>query len=134
VTTNDIWKLYESWSQLEVTQLSSTQADITAICDLRQEVNSGGFDRYFSYWGGDSAPRALCALPQLLGQDWAEILSDAMTVFGSTYPLRSDDRLAILLTDDNTEHQLQALDKRYNALEASTNADELLARHVRDSS
>ncbi len=34
----------------------SADSGIAAICDLRQEVNSGGFDSYFRYWGGDSAP------------------------------------------------------------------------------
>jgi hypothetical protein len=59
---------------------------VAAICDLRQEVNSGGFDSYFRYWGGDSASDALRALPGILGTEWAKLLSAAMGFLGADYP------------------------------------------------
>lgn len=55
--------------------LSPVEREVAAISDLRQEVNSGGFDGYFRYWGDDSAIVARAALPSVLRRDWAEVSS-----------------------------------------------------------
>ena len=58
--------------------MTDRQRAVLAICDLRQEVNSGGFDRYFRHYGGSSAHEALSALPAVLGAEWAALFREAM--------------------------------------------------------
>lgn len=60
----DVWDVYNTLSQHNRSSLNGDQRGLLAVCDLRQEVNSGGFDAYFRYWGGDSAPMALATLPE----------------------------------------------------------------------
>jgi len=44
----DLWQFYESLNGAR-DGLSAQERGVAAICDLRQEVNSGGFDSYFRY-------------------------------------------------------------------------------------
>src|SRR4051794_15143860 len=91
---------------------------VLAVCDLRREVNSGGFDRYFRYWGGNYAPDAVRLLPTLLGQAWADLLAEAMSLLGPDYPIdptTREERLGGGELDD----QLDELDSRYFALEGT---------------
>lgn len=126
----DAWSFYESLGQDDRAALSKVAADVAAICDLRQEVNSGGFDSYLRCWGGDTAPRALAVLPGVLGQDWADVLGTAMSLLGSEYPPDADtrhDRLVALGLDED----LDALDAQFYELEASSDADTLVSSYLR---
>jgi hypothetical protein len=121
-----VWDFYESLSAETRDGLTVQQRAVAAICDLRQEVNSGGFDRYFRYWGGDSAPVALGALPRMLSSEWADLLREAMTLLGPDYPVGPEER-ATRIDRFDLEEQLEELDSRFFELEAGADADRLLS-------
>jgi hypothetical protein len=105
------------------------EREVAALCDLRQEVNSGGFDSYFRYWGCDTANEALAALPTVLGQAWADLLAEAMELLGPDYPADIDarhDRLDGLHLDE----ALDALDARFYEPEDVTDADNLMSAYL----
>ncbi len=125
----DVWNFYTSLGESDREQLNDVQREVAAICDLRQEVNSGGFDSYFRYWGGNTAPVALSALARILGAQWVELLREAMLLFGPEYPTDVDDRKQELGTGLH-DSSLHALDDRFYALEESIDADGPLAAHL----
>lgn len=125
----DVWSFYESLGSGERSRLTQVEQEVAAICDLRQEVNSGGFDAYFRFWGGDTAEVAVSALGRVLGADWADVLSDAMARLGPVYPSAVQEREAALTAA--VSEALHALDERYFALEGSVDADALLSAELR---
>jgi len=124
----DVWQFYESLTGTRE-GMTTDQRAVAAICDLRQEVNSGGFDSYFRYWGGDSASDALRALPDILGMEWAELLSMAMGLLGTDYPKTADEREA-RIDELQLDERFDELDARFFDLEAATEADRLLSEHL----
>ena len=126
-----IWDFYEGLGDRSREQLPLWQRGLAAICDLRQEVNAGGFDAYFRYWGGDSAPLALESLSGALGDSWAAVLRETMDLFGEHYPLDQKEREE-RLDELDLEDALEDLDGRYLALEASVNADSVSGFQVVD--
>ncbi|WP_165872832.1 DMP19 family protein [Nocardioides jejuensis] len=121
--TDDAWDLYERLGDGDRSALSTRQQAVFAICDLRQEVNSGGFDSYFRSWGGDTAQVALVALPEALGDSWAALLQEAMRTLGPQYPADADAR-SDLLEDRDVIAELNELDSRLYELEEATDADD----------
>ena len=61
----------------------------------RQEVQTGGFERYFRHDSADTAMEALAAA-RLLPPGWRSVLADAVRVFGLPYPTDVDTREEIL--------------------------------------
>ncbi|WP_405063437.1 DMP19 family protein [Kribbella sp. NBC_01505] len=120
--TIDAWAFYEEFAESDRSSLSERERQVLAVCDFRQEVNSGGFDSYFRYNGGDTALTAMTALPRLLGARWADLFGEAVALFGAPYPPDPDER-AEKIDDDSLDATLDELDKRFYLLEASTNAD-----------
>jgi hypothetical protein len=125
----DVWDVYASLSGRDPSTLNDEQRRLVAVCVLRQAVNSGGFDSYFRYRGGNSAPDAARALQSLLGQDWADLLKEAMDLLGPEYPIDQADRENLVDARDLDE-QFEDLDNRYYALESSTNADARLNEYL----
>lgn len=122
MSLEDVWDFHDRVVFIDRSSLSEKEQQIAAICDLSQEVNSGGFDSYFRYSFGGTAPVALAGLPTLLGSDWADLLAEAMALLGEPYledPDERSDRLDAL----DIEDALDELDDRYYALEASIDAD-----------
>lgn len=124
--TIDVWAFYEQYTESDRSSLSERERQVLAVCDFRQEVNSGGFDSYFRYFGGDTALTAMSALPRLLGSPWAELLGEAVALLGTPYPRDPDDR-AEKLDGAELEAMWVDLDARFYKLEASANADARLA-------
>jgi hypothetical protein len=124
----DVWQYYGEHDRVDRSTLDPLHRSVLAICDLRQEVSSGGFDGYFRYWGGDSAPDALRVLPDALGPSWAALLEEAMGVFGAVYPTDVDDREKAL--DAVDDGKLDDLATRFFDLEASDDADARLGRYL----
>lgn len=124
-----VWDYYEEIGEADRSSLKESERALLAILDLRQEVNAGGFEGYFRYWGGNSAPTALAFLPDYLGQDWADLLAEAMAVLGPSYPADADARSAAL---DATEpwEALDDLFQRFLDLESSVDADEKLGSRL----
>ena len=118
----DVWEVYSKLSARQRSTLNEAQRGIVAVCDLRQEVNSRGFDSYFRYRGGDSAIDAEPALQELLGQDWADMLRQAMNLLGPDYPIAQAAREA-RLDERDLDDRFEDLDAQYYALEASADAD-----------
>jgi hypothetical protein len=127
--TTDVWDFYGQYAESDRSALGERERQVLAICDLRQEVNSGGFDSYFRYWGGDTAPTAAAALPQLLGSAWADVLREAVALLGDPYPASADDR-ADKIDRHSLDDALNGLDQRFYALEASTEADTRLSEVI----
>lgn len=121
----DPWDWYAGVAE-DRAGLTSTERGLAAILDLRQEVSSGGFESYFRFWGGDSAPEALEALPGTLGEGWADLLRRAMVTLGAEYPLDADER-ADRIDDLACEDVLGALDEEFYALAGIADADALIA-------
>lgn len=129
MSTDDAWSQYEAFAEGDRSTLTPRQRDAFAICDLRQEVNSGGFDSYFRYWGGDTAKVALAALSDALGQEWATLLRDAMQALGPDYPADANARSDILEARD-LDDALNDLDSRFYELEGATDADGLVDSYL----
>lgn len=125
----DAWSFYESLGVQRRSMLTVVQREVVAICDLRQEVNSGGFEVYFRYGGGNTAQDAVGALPAVLGQEWADLLSAAMSLLGPDYPLDIDTREK-RLDAPGVEEALNSLNARYYGLEEATDADALVSSHL----
>jgi hypothetical protein len=58
----------------------------------QSEVRNGGFHQFFSNSTGVLAPEALDAFRSIGLTEWAEILAEAMQVFGTPYPREREDR------------------------------------------
>ena len=123
----DIWDYHnEHWDD-DRASFSVRMRGLLAICDLRQEVNSDGFEGYLSYSWGNTAPDALAALPETLGTEWAAILREAMSLVGDPYPLDPNARAALLdAGGPDTRGVLSKLDERFDELEGTTEADAIL--------
>ena len=126
----DVWSMYEQLGEQDRASLSDVGQAVFAICDLRQEVSSGGFDAYLRYWGGNTAPQALASLADVLGQDWADLLGEAMALLGPAFPADSDAR-AELLDELELDGRLAELDERFYDLEAAVDGDALLSAWLR---
>lgn len=124
-----IWEFYETLGDLPRGELTPLRQGLAAICDLRQEVNSGGLDSYFRYLGGDTALVALEALPTVLGEEWGTVLREAMSLFGPVYPTRQGDRES-MLDELDVDDALEELDSRFFELEGSMNADTAMDSHL----
>ncbi|MFO7689115.1 MAG: DUF4375 domain-containing protein [Cryobacterium sp.] len=120
-----VWDFHFEVADGERDRLMPMERQVLAICDLRQEVQSGGFDSYFRYWGGDTAPLAQNAIGHLLGWPWANLLAEAMSIFGEVYPLDCDLRTEQLKVLD-ADATLDEFDTRLNDLEAQQDSDALL--------
>ncbi len=120
--TADLWDRYEALGEADCSSLTSTERAAFAICDLRQEVSSGGFDGYFRYWGANSAQVALGVLPEVLGQEWADLLAEGMRRFGAPFPADPDER-AKILEEGGLDEVFDEMDRRFYALEEATDAD-----------
>lgn len=129
----DAWSFYERRGAGTRDHLTERERQVAAICDLRQEVASGGFDSYLRYWGADTAPDAWAALPVALGQEWADLLAEAMVLFGSTFPANDVDARERVLDHAGVGEVLDAIDSRFYDLEASTDADVRLTRYLHGS-
>jgi hypothetical protein len=123
----DIWTLYESYSTQESrVSLTAEQRRLLAVCDFRQEMNSGGFDTYLRYWGADTASEALAILPRALGDPWHQVLAEALAVFGTANPSTADERAEVLDGAGEANDVLGLLDTRFFELEGSQDADRAL--------
>ncbi|NYI43652.1 hypothetical protein BJ993_000732 [Nocardioides aromaticivorans] len=129
MSTDDAWSQYEAFGEGDRSTLTPRQRAVFAICDLRQEINSGGFDSYFRSWGGDTAPLALAALPEALGERWAMLLREGMQVLGPDYPASADARFDVL-DSHNLDAVLDGLDERFYDLEAATDANDLIDAYL----
>ena len=69
------------------------------------------------------------ALQGLLGQDWADLLKEAMDLLGPEYPIAQPDRENLIDARD-LDNQFEDLDTWYYALGNSTHADERLSEFL----
>ena len=125
----NIWQLYEAYATPESRRpLSDEQRQLLALCDLRQEVNSGGFDSYLRFWGADTASDALAIVGGALGEPWRQVLVEALDIFGSANPRTADERAEALDDAAEADDVLGVLDERFFELEGSQDADAALGQ------
>lgn len=113
-----------------VNRMTREQQLVFAINYLRQEVNSGGFDAYLRYSGGNTLPLAREA-SSLLGPDWVALVDDVLDVLGTPHPRDIDERTARL--DDllsTSPGLLEAFDNRLYDLEAAQAVDEQIDEFI----
>jgi hypothetical protein len=123
----DIWDLYAQYDDAaKRSRLTPEQRQLLAICDLRQEVNAGGFDSYLRYWGADTAGDALTLLPRALGDEWHRVLTEALSIFGTASPTNADQRAEVIDGAAEADDVLGLADERFYELEAEQSADERL--------
>lgn len=116
----DIWGLYAAYSQpASRLSLNEEQRRLLAVCDFRQEVNSGGFDSYLRHWGTDTASDALAMLPRSLGEPWQQLLAEALAILGTAIPSTADERATVLNDAAEADDVLGLLDERFYELENS---------------
>lgn len=120
----DLWDLYTRCGDgASRAALTREQRQFLAVCDLRQEVNAGGFDSHLRRWGADTASEALALLPRALGEEWHRVLSDALAVLGTAATADADERAAVLDAAAGADDVLERADERFLALEAGQDAD-----------
>lgn len=113
-----------AWSRM-----ADEQRHVFALGTLRLEVAGGGFEGYFLYAGGDTAPAALEAA-DLIGPEWVGLVSDARALFGDHYPVDRESReIAVNELLHRDPRVFAALDARFDALPASE-ADARLDAYV----
>ena len=78
------------------------------------EVCNGGFSQFFTNPTGVLAPEALQAFKAIGLNEWANVLEQAMSVFGGSYPREQRDRLKIL-DSINRKEAFHALNDRFFA-------------------
>lgn len=104
------WSIFETLWDTDRSGLSRDQRLLVALAGLRQEVNSGGFDRYFRYSYGADAPAAVDAANEVscpaLG---ALILEGIARLDLDHYPAEASTR----------EDRIDALDVEFDDLDAS---------------
>ncbi|HYN65895.1 MAG TPA: DUF4375 domain-containing protein [Ornithinibacter sp.] len=106
--------------------LTPEQRTVLVLGVWRQEVLTGGFERYFRYESADTAMEALEAA-RLLPPAWRAVLADAVRVLGLPYPTDVDAREEILdevLAADPC--RLDAVDAAMRELERDDPCDGLL--------
>lgn len=89
---------------------------------LCAEVYNGGFHQYFSNTTGVHAPEAVLGFDELDLHDIAEIVNEAITLFGDPYPREREVREKFL---DAIENPFSDLDSRFYESIAIPRAPEL---------
>jgi len=129
------WLVYDHLAALVLADpaapdlLNDDQTGLVAFYDLRTQVNSDGFEGYFSYDYGDDAPAALRMAAALGAPGWQALIADATTLIGEPYPADQDERSERVdeLADASS---FDALDDRFYKLEADHQLDAIVDRYV----
>lgn len=78
-------------------RLSSIERKLLAVADLREEVNNGGFEQYFSNAAGDRHALALQALREMGSTPLIKAMQRALMVFpGSKPPATAEARARVI--------------------------------------
>ncbi|MGH3712101.1 MAG: DMP19 family protein [Micromonosporaceae bacterium] len=128
------WFVFEHLAEADLqdpsamSKMTPEQRQVFALGMLRQEVNSGGFDAYFRYNGGNTALDAKDAAP-LIGPSWELVITEACNRVGHSYP--TDQAVREASVDELTERDPEAferLDSAFYDLEADRPADDKRTR------
>jgi len=114
--------------------LTPGQAIVLAINRFEMEANSGSFDSYFRYSGGDYAAEALAGLRKIGPNKFADVLSRTMMLFPKGKPDADVDRRADQLDrilDENPEAFEELFSEFLDAYEGEESLGKLLVTFVR---
>jgi hypothetical protein len=111
--------------------LNADQSGLVAFYDLRTQVNSDGFEGYFSDEYGDDAPAALWMAGALGAPGWRALIADSIALVGDPYPDDQDER-SERVDDLADSSSFEAFDDRFYKLEADHQLDALVDRYVWD--
>lgn len=124
------WVVFEQLMEQEIAdptaleRMTHEQRLVFALYYLRQEVNSGGFDAYFRYSGGNTAVLAAEAARNVSPR-WGQLVEDACRPFGSPYPADIDTRERVVESLAQGQPDLfESLDERLYELEAEVPVDD----------
>ena len=127
------WLVYDHLAALALADpgadFSAEQTGLIAFYDLRTQVNSDGFEGYFSYEYGDDAPAALWLAGRLDVPGWPQLIADALALIGEPYPQDQDDR-SERVDDLADAGAFTAFDDRFYKLEAEHQLDAHVDRYV----
>lgn len=124
---DDPWARWNEIALLDPSEVSSADRPLYAIGWLRTEINSDGFEGLFFNLAGNAVPHATEAARSAGAADLAELVERAMSVLGDDYPLDVDQRQGLMTALSEVDRgRLDALDREYYELEASTDLDELM--------
>jgi Domain of unknown function (DUF4375) len=123
----DPWDRWNEVALLDLSDVPSAHRPLYAVGWLRTEINNDGFDGLFFNLAGNVVPHATAAARSAGAADLADLVERAMSVLGDHYPLDIDQRQGLMMAlSDADRGRLDALDREYYELEASTNLDELM--------
>ena len=115
------WSLFEQLVTADQVALSDDQRSLVALGFVRQEVNSGGFDRYFRYAYGDSAETARETARSVGCEPLAVLIERGIDRIGlAPYPRDAEVREAQI---DDGDIEFDDLDDSFFNLEAGTDLD-----------
>ena len=112
------WSLFEQLVSADQAALSVDQRSLVAFGCVRQEVNSGGFDRYFRYSHGDRAETARETARSVGCEPLAVLIERGIDRIALTpYPRDAQVREAQI---DDGDIEFDDLDESFYELEADT--------------
>lgn len=130
------WYVFEHLADADIAdkraieRMTHEQQQVFALNMLRSEVASGGFERYFTYTGGNTALLASEA-SLILTPAWSALIDDACQPLGHPYPSAHEARYPVVdrLIDEHPD-VFSHLDRHLNHLEADESADERIDSFV----
>jgi hypothetical protein len=132
VSDGRAWPIFETLWKTDRSALSRDQQLLVALAGVRQEVNSGGFDRYFRYSYGADAQAAVEAANEVSCPALGALILEAIARLDlDQYPadaVTREDRI------DALDLQFDDLDALFFALESQDDLDarmETLAARLR---
>jgi hypothetical protein len=123
------WAIYEELQGRDPSILSNAQRLVQAFGEVREEVNSGGFDRYLRYSDRRNAPIAAEAARTAGCPELADLIDEAVALAGSEL-LAAERDVAVADRLEQVEDDLERLDQRFYDLELTADLDAGLSRLV----
>ena len=123
------WAYYNRIYGLDPSTLSYDQRLVQAIGELREDVNSGGFDLYLRHRDRRNALVAAEAARAVGCPELADLIDEAIALVGSELLAPEHDE-TVEGWLDHIEDDLDQLDQRFYELEETLNLDAAMSRLV----
>jgi hypothetical protein len=115
------WSIFETLWNTDRSALSRDQQLLVALAGVRQEVNSGGFDRYFRYSYGADAQTAVDAANEVSCPALGALILEGIARLDLDHypadPATREDRI------DSLDLEFDDLDASFYALESQDDLD-----------
>ena len=129
MTSPDPWAMFDHLQHRDPASLTRSERLVLALGEIRNEINSGGFDFYLRYPHRKNAPTA-CEAARLAGcPALAALIEEAIALMGGDV-LHHDDEDALYDRLEQVEDNLEDLDQRFYDLEKTADLDAAISRLV----